>query len=84
MNERTRSILVMLVFGLIAGWLASFVVGGGNPLRYVISGLAGGVVGGFLLQTFGVNIGIKNKLAADMITAVIGAIVVVLLARIIA
>ena len=41
-------------------------------------------MGGYLLNALGVNLGIKNPLAAQIVTATIGAIVVVVAARIIA
>ena len=43
--------IIWIVIGLIAGWLASLIVGGGGGLiGYLIAGLIGSVVGGFLAQ----------------------------------
>lgn len=66
MNADTRALVIFLLIGLVAGWLASV------------------LVGGFLLNALGLNLGIRNALASQIVTATIGAIVVVLLARIIA
>ncbi|HEV7336063.1 MAG TPA: GlsB/YeaQ/YmgE family stress response membrane protein [Bosea sp. (in: a-proteobacteria)] len=79
-----RAILVAIVIGLVAGWLASIVVGGGGLVRYIITGLIGAFVGSFLLGALGINLGIGNPLVSQILTATIGAIVVVLLARLIA
>lgn len=79
-----RSIAIWIFIGLVAGWLASFVVGGGGLGRYLITGLIGSVVGGVLLQTFGVKLGIENDVLRQVIVASIGAIVVVLIARLLA
>jgi uncharacterized membrane protein YeaQ/YmgE (transglycosylase-associated protein family) len=79
-----RAIIIAIVIGLVAGWLASLVVGGGGLIRYVITGLIGSFVGSFLLGALGVNIGISNPLIAQILTAAIGAIVVVLIARVLA
>lgn len=84
MNDNTRAILVFAVIGIVAGWLASILVGGGGLLQYLLSGIIGSFVGGFLLNALGVNLGIKNALASQIMTATIGAIVVVIAARIIA
>lgn len=85
MNDNTRAIVVMGVIGLLAGFLASLIVGGsGGLLRYLISGLIGAYVGGFLLNAAGVNLGIRNAFASQLATATIGAIVVLIIARIIA
>ena len=79
-----RNIVIALVIGLVAGWLASFVVGGSGLVRYLISGVIGSFVGGFLLSKAGINLGIGNEIVRDIVIATIGAIVVVLLARFIA
>ena len=78
-----KAIIIFLVIGVVAGFLASFIVGGGGILRYLISGVLGSFVGGFLLNAAGINLGIGNKLASQVVTSTIGAIVVVLLARLI-
>ncbi|TCR66533.1 GlsB/YeaQ/YmgE family stress response membrane protein [Bosea sp. BK604] len=79
-----RSVIVAILIGLVAGWLASIVVGGGGLVRYIITGLIGAFVGSFLLSATGINLGIGNPLVSQIVTATIGAIVVVLLARLIA
>ncbi len=78
-----RAIIVFLLIGLVAGWLASFIVGGGGLLRYMIWGVIGSFVGGFLLTALGVKLPIENQLVSQIITATIGAVVVVLIARVI-
>jgi uncharacterized membrane protein YeaQ/YmgE (transglycosylase-associated protein family) len=83
MDDTTRNLIVMALIGIVAGFLASIIVGGGGLVQYLVSGVIGAFVGGWLLGTLGVNLGIKNPLAAQIITATIGAIVVVILARII-
>ena len=83
MDDQTRELLVFAIVGLIAGFLASIVVGGGGLVQYLLSGVIGAFVGGYLLRALGINLGIRNALAAQIVTATIGAIVVVLLARLI-
>ena len=79
-----RALIVFAVIGIIAGFLASFLVGGGGLIRYLITGVIGALVGGFLLSSLGINLGISNPLASQIVTATIGAVVVVLAARMIA
>ncbi len=83
-NTDAKALIVFLLIGLVAGWLASIVVGGGGIIRYIITGVIGSFVGGYLLSALGVNLGIKNPLASQIVTSAIGAIVVVLIARILA
>jgi uncharacterized membrane protein YeaQ/YmgE (transglycosylase-associated protein family) len=78
-----RAIAVQVGIGIVAGWLASWLVGGSGLFHYVVTGLAGSLVGGFVLERFGIDLGIHNQTASRIATATIGAIIVVLLARII-
>lgn len=85
MNDNTRALVVFGLIGLLAGFLASLIVGGsGGLLKWLISGLIGAYVGGFLLNAIGLNLGIRNAFASQLATATIGAIVVLIIARIIA
>ena len=79
----TRALLIFLAIGLAAGFLASFVVGGGGLIRYLITGVIGAFVGGYLFTALGINVG-GCALVSQIVTSTVGAIVVVLLARLIA
>lgn len=79
-----KSILIWCVIGLVAGWLASFLVGGGGLVRYLITGLIGAFVGGFLVKAVGININLGNAVVNEVVVAAIGATVVVLIARLLA
>ena len=83
MDPKVQQLVVFALIGLVAGWLASIVVGGGGLIQYLLSGVIGAFVGGYLLSALGVNLGIRNALASQIVTATIGAIVVVLIARLI-
>jgi uncharacterized membrane protein YeaQ/YmgE (transglycosylase-associated protein family) len=80
----SRSVVIVLVVGLVAGFLASLVVGGGGILRYLVTGLIGAFVGSFLFRTLGISLGLGNSVAELILVSTIGAIIVVLLARLIA
>ena len=78
------AIVVMLIVGAVAGWLASIVVGGpGRLLGFIIAGVIGGVVGGWLLNMAKVNINVGSPIVNQIITGAIGAVVVIILARLI-
>lgn len=79
-----RAVAAQLGVGLAAGWLASWIVGGSGLLRYAITGLVGSFVGAFLLDKLGIDLGIRNPLAARIATATVGASLVVILARLLA
>jgi uncharacterized membrane protein YeaQ/YmgE (transglycosylase-associated protein family) len=83
-NNNTRSIIIFLVIGLVAGWLASWIVGGGGLLTYLISGVLGAFVGGYLFTALKINLPIRNIWVSQIITATVGAIIVVIVARLIA
>ncbi|HMN37810.1 MAG TPA: GlsB/YeaQ/YmgE family stress response membrane protein [Hyphomicrobium sp.] len=83
MDDRTRAWVVFVLVGIVAGFLASIVVGGGGLAQYLLSGVIGAFVGGYLLRALGINLGISNPLVSQIATSTIGAIVVVLVARMI-
>jgi uncharacterized membrane protein YeaQ/YmgE (transglycosylase-associated protein family) len=85
MKMDAQSLIIMGVIGIVAGFLASLVLGGGGGLvRYLVTGIIGSFVGGALLNAAGVNLGIGSAIGSQIVTSTIGAIVVVILARIIA
>jgi uncharacterized membrane protein YeaQ/YmgE (transglycosylase-associated protein family) len=79
------AIVIMLVIGAIAGWLASFVIGGlkYGLIGYIVAGLIGGVVGGWLANALKINVNLGSPVVNHIVTSAIGAIVVVFLARLI-
>ena len=78
----TKNIIIALVLGLVAGWLASFIVGGYGIVQYLISGVIGSFVGSYVLNKMDINLGITNEYARDIATATIGAIIVMIIAKI--
>ena len=79
-----KSILIWVAIGIIAGWLASILVGGGGLIRYLLTGIIGAFVGGFIFKFFGINIDLGNPYLNEILVASIGAVVVVLIARVLA
>jgi uncharacterized membrane protein YeaQ/YmgE (transglycosylase-associated protein family) len=78
-----ETILIWAVIGLIAGWLASAVVGGGyGILGDIVIGIVGAFIGGFLFRELGVGSPFGG-LAGTIFVAFIGAIVLLLLLRLI-
>ena len=73
-----------MVIGIVAGWLASLVVGGGGILRYLITGILGAFVGGWLFSAAGWKLNLGSEIVDQIVISAIGAIVLVLLARLIA
>jgi uncharacterized membrane protein YeaQ/YmgE (transglycosylase-associated protein family) len=84
MTMNAQQIITWLVVGLIAGWLASLFVGGpSNILGYLLAGLIGGFVGSWLFNALGWNLNLGNALIESIITSAIGAIILVLLAKLV-
>ena len=79
-----KSLVIFLLIGLVAGWLASFIVGGGGLVRYLLTGVVGSLVGGWLASYFNIRLGIGNALVEQVIVSTVGAIIVVLIARLLA
>ena len=83
MSDQARDLIVFAIIGIIAGFLASLVVGGSGLVTYLITGIIGAFVGGYLFKALNIDLRIGNPLVSQIITAAIGAIIVVILARLI-
>ena len=80
MNLDGQSLVVLLIVGLIAGWLAERVVGGFGLgiIGSIVVGIIGAVIGTWLLGPGALNVSIGVGLVALIIKATIGAIVLLL------
>ena len=77
-------LIVMAVNGLIAGWLAGLLFGGGGLIRNVFVGIIGAFLGGMLVNMGLLNLPIDLGAWGNQIAvSTIGAILFILLARII-
>jgi len=77
------TLLIWLLVGAVAGWLAGMIVKGGGfgLLGDIVVGIVGAFVGGWLLPKLGINIG--AGLVGVVAAATIGAVVLLLLIRLI-
>jgi uncharacterized membrane protein YeaQ/YmgE (transglycosylase-associated protein family) len=76
-----QSIIVWLIVGAIAGWLAGQVVKGGGfgLIGDIIVGIVGAVIAGWLLPQIGIVIG--GGIIAAIINAFIGAVILLIILR---
>ena len=74
-------IIVWIIVGGIAGWLADMAVGGVRLglIGAIIVGIIGGFLGGWLLGLLNINIG--GGIPGDILTSFIGAVVLLLILR---
>ncbi|ADO48260.1 GlsB/YeaQ/YmgE family stress response membrane protein [[Enterobacter] lignolyticus] len=79
-------IITWIVFGLIAGVIAKFIMpgrdGGGFILTCVL-GIVGAVVGGWLATMFGIGGSVTGFNLHSFLVAVVGALVVLLVFRLV-
>jgi uncharacterized membrane protein YeaQ/YmgE (transglycosylase-associated protein family) len=78
--------IAMAVNGFIAGFLASLLFGGGGIIRDIFVGILGAFVGGALVHAGIVSVPYfaDNPWAHQILISTLGAILVILVARIIA
>jgi uncharacterized membrane protein YeaQ/YmgE (transglycosylase-associated protein family) len=76
-----QTLVILVVVGGIAGFLAEAVVKGRRLgiLGAVVVGVLGAFIGGWLLSVFGLSVG--SGIIAEIITAFIGAVLLLLLLR---
>jgi uncharacterized membrane protein YeaQ/YmgE (transglycosylase-associated protein family) len=76
-----ETLLLWSVTGLIAGWLASKVVGGGLGLiGDMVVGMAGALLGGALFREFGIAVPFSG-MASAVTVAFVGAVVLLAVLR---
>ena len=82
-NMDAQGIIVWLIVGAIAGWLAGMVVKGGGfgLIGDIIVGIIGALIAGWLLPQIGIAIG--GGVIAAIINAFIGAVILLIILRLI-
>lgn len=75
-------LILFLLIGLAAGWLASHIMKGGSfgLVGDLIVGVVGAFLGGWLFDLLGISLG---GLLGSLVTALVGAIVLLYLLRLI-
>lgn len=79
------NILLWVLFGAIAGWIASLLVGEGarvNGFMNVVLGVVGALLGGFIFQYLG-GTGLTGFNFYSLLVAVVGAVVLLLIVRLV-
>jgi uncharacterized membrane protein YeaQ/YmgE (transglycosylase-associated protein family) len=76
-----HGIIVWLIVGAIAGWLAGTLLKGGGfgLIGDIVVGIIGAFIGGWLAGVLGLHI--ASGLVSSIITATVGAIVLILIVR---
>lgn len=75
------NILIWIVFGAIAGYIASVIMKSAHGvLEDIILGIIGAFIGGWLMNSFG-QPGVTGFNIYSLLVAIIGAIVVIFLGR---
>jgi uncharacterized membrane protein YeaQ/YmgE (transglycosylase-associated protein family) len=79
------SLIIFLLVGLIAGWLAGKLVRGGGYglLGDMVIGVIGAIIGGFLLPKVGLSHIVTIAILNQIVVATIGAVILLLLLRLI-
>ena len=79
-----RMLVPTIALGTVTGFAASLIVGGGGLVRHAVVGVLGMLVGQGLVRLTGWRVRTGHALLDEAAMAVLGAILVVLLARFIA
>ena len=76
-----HGIIVWLIVGAIAGWLAGTLLKGGGfgLIGDIIVGVIGAFIGGWLAGVLGLHI--ASGLVSSIITATVGAVILILIVR---
>jgi uncharacterized membrane protein YeaQ/YmgE (transglycosylase-associated protein family) len=77
------NIIVWIVFGALAGWIASIIMKRDAQMgaaANIIVGIIGAFIGGFLMNTFGAA-GVTGFNVYSLLVAILGAVVLLFLVR---
>lgn len=81
-------LIIMAVNGIIAGWLASLLLGGGGLIRDLIIGILGAFLGGALVKAGLLNLpasvtNVTNAVpyGTQILISTIGALLIILISR---
>lgn len=78
-------VVVMVLNGLVAGWLAGMLLGGGGLIRNLFVGIIGAIVGGWMLKqgflTLPYNFDTWIPYGNQIAVSTVGALLVVVVAR---
>ena len=77
------ALIIMLLVGLVAGWLASVTMGGVGYglLGDIVIGVLGAFIGSWLFRALGVGVPISG-IAGTIFVAFVGAVVLMILLRV--
>ncbi len=80
-----EALLVFLLIGAVAGWLAGLVMAGGGfgLIGNIVVGILGALIAGWLLPRLGVSINVGGPIVNQIIHAFLGAIVLLFIVGII-
>lgn len=74
-------IIIWIIFGAIAGYVASLIMKSNNSvLEDIVLGIVGAFVGGFIMNTFG-QTGVTGFNIYSLLVAIVGSVVLIFLGR---
>jgi len=74
-------IMLFLLIGAVAGWLAGLIMGGGGYglIGDIVIGVIGGFIGGYLFRFLNLSAG--SGWLGSLVTALVGAIILIAVVR---
>lgn len=73
--------VLLVLVGLLAGWIASMMAGGRHRVGYLLIGVVGALAAPFILAAIGVGVLAAGGLLAVLLAALLGAVIVLAIAR---
>jgi len=81
LSEVEMNIILWIIFGAIAGWIASIVMGKNRQMgaiANIVVGIIGAFLGGWIMSLFGVQ-GVTGFNLTSLLVAILGAVVLLFL-----
>ena len=79
------ALIVTLIIGAIAGWLASLIVKGHGQglLTNIVVGIVGAIIASFLFPAMGIGMSLTSPILGTIIFATIGTVILLVILRLI-
>lgn len=76
-------IILWIIFGALAGWVASMIVGTDRQqgaLMNIVVGIVGALIGGFIMSLFG-SVGVIGFNLRSFLVAILGAVILLIIVK---
>jgi uncharacterized membrane protein YeaQ/YmgE (transglycosylase-associated protein family) len=81
MDIDAQTLLIVIIVGVVAGWVGVLSTGGTGVISQLLAGMTGAFCGNYVFSNLDIRLPYADPLIAQVVVATIGAIILVNIAR---